>query len=377
MSYLSMELVGHRMVAPVQRDDAPLAVGEVRIRVEAASLCPTDVKKWDDAALPARLAALAEAEAEASVKARGLVLGHEFAGVVIETHESVTDVLVGDRVTVDPVLRCGACRWCADGHPEYCVELLGIGAAAGDPVACVVAGLGGGFAEHVVVPARNVIPLPDELSFADGALVEPLADVVHALEAARLRPGDVTAVVGLGPMGVLHVEALLFAGHRVIGVDPREDRRAVVEALGATAVVPHELPAVDAVFITAGGGAHVPATEHALERLAPGGRVVLFSSGAKGVALTVDSNRMHYRRQTLTGVVGFDRRHAVEAMRILASGGISVELVRQPSLPLARLGEAFAGVLDPGVLKTAILFGDSALEESATAPVAAEKAEAA
>jgi threonine dehydrogenase-like Zn-dependent dehydrogenase len=280
------------------------------------------------------------------------------AGEVVEVAFDVVGTRVGDRVAIDPVLRCGECAACAAGHTEFCNSLLGVGAAAGDPVACArlreEEGIGGGFAERLIVPAANCIPLPDDLDFEAAALVEPLADVMHSIEAARLAPGDMTAVMGLGPMGLLHVEALLHAGHRVIGVDLREDRREIVTSLGATAVHPDDLTMVDAVFVTAGGGGYAPATTTALDHLAPGGRVVLFSSAPTGTLLPVDTNRIHYKRQSMLGVVGFDRRHADDAIRVLRGGGITVDVIRQPRVALADIGSAFQHVLDPGVLKTAI-----------------------
>lgn len=348
MTYVAMELDAHRHMARVEREHRDLLPGQVDIAVRAANLCPTDFKKWDDPFLPARL------------EGRTLPLGHEFAGVVTRVAPDVDGVAVGDRVAVDPVIRCGSCPACIGGRPGFCTALLGVGAAAGDPVDCadlaVTAGIGGGFAEHVVVPAANTIALPDSLSFAAGSLVEPLADVMHSIEAGALRDGDTSAVVGLGPMGLLHVLALLADGRQVIGVDLREDRRALVESLGVATYSPDEMPAADAVFVTAGGQGHAPATRTALERLAPGGRVVLFSSGPKGVQVPVDSNRLHYRRQSLVGVVGFDRRHALEAIRVLGTGSVDIDLVRQPAVPLAEIDTAFENILNPGVLKTAVLF---------------------
>lgn len=346
MTYLSLELDGHRSFAAVTREDPQPGPGLVVVDVKAANLCPTDVKKWDDEALASKL------------NGRPLTLGHEFAGVVSAIGADVTGVEIGQRVAVDPVIRCGVCDECVAGRPQFCANLLGIGAAAGDAVACAelveTTGIGGGFAQKVVVPATNLLPLPDDLSFEAGALVEPLADVMASIEAAALVEGDVTAVMGLGPMGLLHVEALLAEGFEVIGVDLREDRRAVVEALGARAVHPDDLPPVNAVFITAGGGGHVPATQKALETMRSGGRSVLFSSAPKGVTLEIDSNRLHYRRQSLVGVVGFDRHHALDAIRVLRTGRISVDMIRQPHVALADLNKAFENVLEPGVLKTAI-----------------------
>ncbi|MDQ1129483.1 zinc-binding dehydrogenase [Microbacterium sp. SORGH_AS_0888] len=346
MTYVSMELVGYRRMAPVEREDRPLLSGQVRIAVRAANLCPTDVKKWDDRDLADRLGGLS------------VPLGHEFAGEIIDVAADVADLRAGDRVAVDPVLRCGRCEECVAGRSQFCSGLLGIGAAAGDPVACarlaVRDGIGGGFAEHVIVPATSCIPLPADLDYAAGSLVEPLADVMHGIEAARIVAGERAAVIGLGPMGLLHIEALRADGVEVVGVDLRDDRREVAAGLGVRAVHPDRFDTADVVFVTAGGGGHVPAIRLALAALAPGGRAVVFSSGPRGVEAAIDSNRLHYRRQSLIGVVGFDRRHAAEAVRVLRTGRVGVDLIRRPHVPLARVDDAFRAVQDPGVLKTAV-----------------------
>lgn len=346
MSYVSMELIAHRKVVSVEREAQPLRAGQVRLRVRAANLCPTDVKKWDDALLPVRLGG------------RSLVLGHEFAGEVTEVGAGVDTVQVGDRVAIDPILRCGRCASCRSGQAQFCTDLLGIGAAAGDPVACAelanTVGLGGGFAEEVVVPALSCLQLPDNVAFASGALVEPLADVMQSVEAARPTGGERAVVIGLGPMGLLHIEALRSAGAEVVGVDLRQDRRSHLVTTGVAAVTPDDMPPADIVCVTAGGQGHVPACQLALDKAAPGARIVLFSSATTGQVLSLDSNRLHYRRQRLIGVVGFDRHHARQAIDLLRLGRIDADSIRHPHVALRDLNEAFEKVLEPGTLKTAI-----------------------
>ncbi|WES62808.1 alcohol dehydrogenase catalytic domain-containing protein [Microbacter sp. GSS18] len=351
-THLQLRLTGHRQVEAVEVPDREPGPGQVRVRVAAASLCPTDVKKWNDAALAERL------------DGAPLVLGHEFAGVVDAIGDDVESVSLGDRVAVDPVLRCGACRWCLGGKPGHCTALLGIGAAAGDAAECAglarTIGITGGFEESTIVPAGQLIPLADGVSMAAGALVEPLADVVHAVRAARVRPGERAAVIGLGPMGLLHVEVLAAAGAEVTGVDLREDRNDVCRDLGSPAVTPDGLEETDVAFVVAGGGGYAPALELALDRLAPGGRVVLFSSAPRGVVVPIDTNRIHYRRQQMIGVVGFDPEDAERAVELLARGAVSVDRIRTPRVSLADAQAAFENVTGPGVLKAAIDFGGGA-----------------
>ncbi|WOF22986.1 alcohol dehydrogenase catalytic domain-containing protein [Microbacterium betulae] len=351
MTHLQMELSGHRALRAVEAETPRPGPGHVLLAVEAASLCPTDVKKWDDAALAERLGG------------RGLVLGHEFAGTVVETSDG-DEALLGMRAAVDPVLRCGACRACTTGRPGLCTSLLGIGAAAGDPVACAglaaTTGITGGFSERAIVPAANLIPIPAAVGFAAASLVEPLADVVCSVEAAGLRAGERAAVIGLGAMGLLHLDVLADRGVQAVGVDVRDDRLAQASAHGAPGVTPEQLDEVDVVFVVAGGAGHVPAALRGLEALAPGGRVVLFSSASAGRTAPIDTNRLHYRRQRIVGVVGFERHHAAEAVSLLERGAVAEEAIRTPSVALAELSDAFEAVGEPGALKPAIRIGAAA-----------------
>jgi threonine dehydrogenase-like Zn-dependent dehydrogenase len=120
-------------------------------------------------------------------------------------------------VAVYPHRGCGECLWCREGEPRYCLN-----PPPGQ----------GGFAEYIVVPAVNLVPLPDDVEDRSGALAEPLGVAIRAVEMAEAKPGDVAYVSGLGSLGLLAVAALAASGCRVIGADPREDRRRFALDLG-------------------------------------------------------------------------------------------------------------------------------------------------
>ena len=317
---------------------------EVLTRVRATNVCATDVKKWDN---PGVLAALA---------GRPLILGHEIAAEVIEVGAAVSMLRPGDRIAIDPVIRPPlSVEYGATGSDD----LLGVGAAAGSPAAngelFVRHGIGGGFAELLKIPAACAIPLPEEVSFEEGSLVEPLADVVHSVEAAGDVAGAQCAVYGLGPMGLLHVVLLVSLGAKVTGVDLRPDRRALSVSLGANAAVgPDEPGSFNNVFIAVGGAGFLPACSAALDRLEPGGTLVAFSSAPSGASLTLDVNRLHYRNQRLVGVVGFDRSHADLALEHLSDHLLDVEILRRPHFSLPQIQKAFEECQSPGAVKVAI-----------------------
>jgi threonine dehydrogenase-like Zn-dependent dehydrogenase len=339
MTYLAAVLAGHRRFElrsfPVPKVDA----GEALVAVRSVNVCPTDIKKWNDAALAPIL------------REMPLILGHEIAGEIVALGAGVAGFALGDRVAIDPVIRA------RDGDGRE--TLTGIGSAAG-PVAANAAllrdrGIGGGFAELVKVPAENLIAIPDALSFGAASLIEPLADVVHGIALAGTVAGKRCAVYGLGPMGLLHVAVLASQGARVIGVEPREDRRAEALEFGAeAAVMPGGTGRIDMAFLVAGGAALAPTCAEALEALDPDGTLVIFASGTPGATVQLDLNKVHYARQHIIGVVGFRRVDAVAAIDLLCRGAVNAAMIRQPQIGLEELDRGFAETGSRGTRKFAI-----------------------
>lgn len=190
------------------------------------------------------------------------VLGHEITGTVVEVGKAVRDVRVGARVVVDQGRNCRserrepACEYCATGHSHQCEFFQEHG----------ITGLTGGFAEQLVVPAVNVLPIADGIAFPAAAMAEPLACVLHCTDfgerahtryrfrgdgASRVR----TAVVlGAGPAGLLFVQVLrsvLAFDGAIVVCDPSATKRALAQQLGAIAVPPAALR--DAVLQASGG----------------------------------------------------------------------------------------------------------------------------
>lgn len=339
MAYQAAVLTAPRAFELRSIPEPDVADHDVLIAVRAVNVCPTDIKKWKDDGLADMLGRTP------------LILGHEIAGEVVRVGARVKGIGVGDRVAVDPIIR---------SRDEAGNEVLaGIGSAAGpvDANALLLRdrGIGGGFAELVKVPAANVIPIPDDLSYAAASLVEPLADVVFSVEVAEPVKGRRCGVFGLGPMGLLHVEVLRHQGATVVGIDPREDRRGAAVEFGAhETAAPGSVGELDCAFIVAGGPALAPATEEALKLLRSDGVLVLFASGTTNAAVNIDLNRVHYRRQRIAGVVGFRRSDADRAIALLRNGAISVGRLRHPKISLAELGRGFAETGAPGTFKFAV-----------------------
>lgn len=266
---------------------APGGEHDIIINLKKACLCPTDIKKYE----------AAKPDVEGALKQYGpCILGHEAAGVVVETGSAVTAVKVGDRVAVQPMIYCGTCRHCQEGHTNLCPEVIGVGCSAGGFGDCeklfVEQGIGGCFATHLKVPEICAMKLPDSLSMEAGSLLEPLADVVHSVDHAQVGPEDDVAVLGLGPMGLLHVIAAKYNGAKsVTVVDLDEKRLEIARRLGADHTINSgktdpvvQMKALtdgvgaNKVFVVPGGPAQAILTAQAMDMVAKGGTVSLFSS---------------------------------------------------------------------------------------------------
>ncbi|MBY8861354.1 alcohol dehydrogenase catalytic domain-containing protein [Nocardia sp. CA2R105] len=206
------------------------------------------------------------------------VLGHEFAGTVVEIGEGVRDVQVGDRAAVFPLaLSCGECAACRRGLRFSCRMMASLGASAP----------GGGLSEYTTVNASALHLLPENVDLRMGALVEPMTVGWHAVARTGVEAGGTALIAGAGPIGIGAWFAFKARGvDKVLVSEPSADRRKIIAALGATVVDPvnEDLAAAVAEF-TEGAGVDVaveaagaaPAITSALASLVPGGRVVVVS----------------------------------------------------------------------------------------------------
>jgi L-iditol 2-dehydrogenase len=232
--------------------------GETVVKVTAVGLCGSDLHWFAEGGI---------GDAELT---RPLVLGHEIGGVLEGGPEH------GRRVAVDPAQPCGQCEQCLDGHRNLCrlIRFAGHG------------GTDGGLREFLAWPTALLHPVPEALSDADTAMLEPLGVALHVLDLTHLRIGDTVAVIGCGPIGLGAVQLARVAGAaQVIAVEPLGHRREAAERYGADVVLDAGNErvrdglddatngrGVDAVIEAAGTDAAVALAVHAAR---PGGRVVL------------------------------------------------------------------------------------------------------
>jgi 2-desacetyl-2-hydroxyethyl bacteriochlorophyllide A dehydrogenase len=280
-----------------ERPDPKPAPGEVLIAVEATGVCGTDLHIADGHFAPTPYP---------------IVPGHEFSGTVVGLGDGVdTGVTAGTRVAVDPSLFCGYCPACRRGRGNLCANW----GATGDTV-------DGAFAELVAVPARQAYALPDDMTFEQGALVEPLSCAVHGLRRLGTEAGEGALVVGVGTMGLLLAQLLERSGVRVTAVDRVPEKLRLAAEMGAsdtaTSIEALDGRQYDAVIDVTG----VPAViEQALDSVARGGRFLVFGVAPEEARVALSPFRVYNEEITVVG-----------SMAVLNSFGAALDLIHDGAI---------------------------------------------
>ena len=220
--------------------------GEVKIKVEWCGICGSDLHEY----LAGPIFIPEGAEHPITKEKAPVILGHEFAGEVVELAEDVEHLEVGDKVVLEPIVFCGECAQCQKGNYHLCDSLGFHGLAGG----------GGGLAEYTTFPADMVYKLPEGMDTKEGALIEPLAVAVHSVRKGDFLQGENAAVFGAGPIGLSTIAALKAAGaKKVIAVELSEARKNYAKEFGADVVLdPTEVDVVEKIkTITANQGVNI------------------------------------------------------------------------------------------------------------------------
>lgn len=180
-----------------QPDPERAGPGEALVRVALAGICGTDLHEYTSG--PQYIPTTPHPRTGQQAP---LTLGHEMAGTVVDVGDGITRAKIGDRVAIFAILGCGHCRSCRRGVPATCTSMVATGLSTGD----------GGLSEYVRVKDSQLYPLPGNLNFSQGALVEPAACAVRAVRLGEVQPGDVVLVTGAGPIGQLTAMAAQAVG---------------------------------------------------------------------------------------------------------------------------------------------------------------------
>ena len=322
-------------VENIKLQDVPDPVagpGEALLRVEACNVCGVDLRTWrhgDKKIEPPR------------------ILGHEFCAVVEENRAENSDLKKGDRVLMYIVLPCGACRWCQAGRANLCVSRSTMSYQHD-----------GAFASHVRVPAaamarQQLIKIESDLPSEQLALAEPLACVIHAHQRLAINLNDTVAVIGAGPIGVMHaLVARLSGAQRVYLLDTSAPRLKIAEGFGFDGyiVVKDKAHLDEVARLTGGQGPSVvivacgvaSAQADALEMAGKFGRVEFFGGLPKSKPEAVlNSNHLHYKELQVTGSYSENLRDFQAASAMILGGRFPAAKLVTHQLPLAELHKAF------------------------------------
>lgn len=305
----------------LQLREVPLpepANDEIRIRVEAAGICHSDVHYR---------------AGTASIAHRPITPGHEIAGRIDKLGSGVDGLALGQRVALHYLVSCGHCDYCARGLEQFCRRGQMIGKHRD-----------GGYAEYVVAPARNAIVVADGVSAAAAAIMMcSSATAFHALRKARIQPGERVAVFGIGGLGMSAIQLARICGAReVFAVDIDAAKLALASERGATAIDPAQgLPAAQLRAATQGQGVDVAlecaglpqVQEQALASLAVQGRLAL--AGICGAPFAVDSfGAVINREAEIIGVSDHLRGELVTLMDFCRHGSLELDSVIAQRVPL-------------------------------------------
>jgi threonine dehydrogenase-like Zn-dependent dehydrogenase len=291
-----------------------------------------------------------------SLRRPPLIMGHEFSGTVVALGEQATllnpTLAIGQRVTANPLSSCGRCRYCLGGRHQICPQRQLLGAHRP-----------GSYAALIAVPAASLLPLPDHISMEHAALTEPLACALRAIQLAGSSALDQAMVIGLGPIGLLTLQALTHFGVEIVcATDTDADRRAMGAHFGARALDPladdvaaHVRAATDGlgadvVFDAVGTDA---TRRQALDLVAPAGRVVLIGLHAEESPIPI--NALIRREINLVGSFAYTPNIFAAALEWLAAGRIVIDpwLLKAP---LAEGGACFERLLGkPGPVAKILL----------------------
>jgi L-iditol 2-dehydrogenase len=305
---------------------------EVLLKVMACGICGSDVTEWY------------------RVPKAPKVLGHEATGVVTEAGKNVTQCRVGDRVFVSHHVPCNKCRYCLRGHHTACETLHTTNYYPG------------GFAQYVRVPKINVeqgvYKLPDDMSFEEGAFIEPLACVIRGQRLAALQKEDTLLIIGGGISGILHAQLAKAKGVRnIIVAGVNQYRLKLVEKFGdfgtidARLDVPKELKKInggrlaDQVVVCKGAAS---AALTALECVDKGGTILFFAVPDPTVRIPVPMTEFWRNEITLKTSYGAAPQDLEESLTVLAQKKLNVVDMITHRLPLTEAQEGFRLMAEAG-----------------------------
>ncbi len=346
---LAAVLYGQEDLRLEQVNDPTPGPGEIVIEVATATTCGTDLKVW-------------RRGGHARMLTPPTLFGHEAAGRIVALGEGVTDWTAGDRVVANNSAPCMTCFFCRRQEYSLCTDLTFNN---------------GTFAQYLKIPApivrHNLWSIPDGLSDTLASLTEPLACVLHGIARSGFLPelrqrwgcAPKVAVIGDGAIGLMFVGALAHQGAEVALFGGSEQRLLIGQKFGAAQTFNHrQIESIPQVVkdLTQGMGADivVEATgipkvwETAIACARPGATVNLFGGCPRDTKIAVDTEQLHYSELTLKGVFHNTPFYVRQALDLISSRVLPLELMVNDHQPLENLGQVFEDMKQRKTIKAAI-----------------------
>ena len=295
---------------------------EVLVAVKASGICGTDVHIYDGD----------------FIASYPVVPGHEFAGEVVAVGSDMVDISAGERVAIDPSIYCNQCMFCRENKQNFCLNFKAYGI-----------NYNGGFEELVAIHQRNLYPI-GELSYIEGAMVEPVACGIHGMKQIELQLGEHVLIFGCGPIGLILMQLCQMGGAATVTmVDIQENKLELARKLGATDAViagddlqqrlVHVHPDGFHVVIDATGNPRV--VEQMFDYVRDKGRLLFFGVCPADSKIEISPYDVYKRELKICGT--FALLHTVQqAVDVLQSGKINVQSLISHQFPLEDFEEAFA-----------------------------------
>ncbi|MDF7627004.1 zinc-dependent alcohol dehydrogenase family protein [Lactobacillaceae bacterium L1_55_11] len=329
----ALVLTGKKQLELEDIDVPEVKPNEVLIHTAYAGICGTDHALY--AGLPGSADAVPP-----------IVLGHENSGVIAKVGDEVTNVKVGDRVSVDPNIYCGQCKYCHTARPELCENLSAVGVTRN-----------GGFEEYFTAPATVVYQVPDNVDLKSASIVEPISCAVHGIKLLKPSPYQKALVIGDGFMGELFVQILQAYGIHQVDLAGIVDEKLAMNK---------ELFNAKNTYNTAKGD-KVPANEYdmvieavglpqtqelAIESSARGGQVMMFGVGGPDAKFEMNTYEVFQKELTIQG--SFINPNAFEdSLALLSSGKLNVKPLMSHELNYQQVDDFVNGKL--GVVSKAVV----------------------